>query len=370
MGGLHEKLDVIMKKLDRLEIMETNIQRIDRAVTDTNRRVDTIERTAADFKSSVDFVSCKVDEFDTKCGDLDTMKRDLYNQKIAIENLNRKLSETEKERNELREKVIDLQCRSMKYNLVFTGLGGESRTEDAEATIRDFIYYELNLNPENIKFGNVHRFGKFKGRHPRPIVARFLHQKEMKLVKDNAYRLKGSNMGINEQYPASIEDKRRELYPVMKNLKRNPNNKVRLVRDKLFVNGQLYQGGNESSGQRTTEYVRDRYTHPQQSGNSSGRDRDRGRTDGVRRGAYAGSVRDRHDTYQQAESAMNDDRYYECTEGGQNVRDRHDTYPKQVESARNTERNCDGNEGRHSAGGSRAQNQGVHSDDHEDTVFF
>jgi hypothetical protein len=44
-----------------------------------------------------------------------------------------------------------------KYNLVFTGLGGESKTEDTEGKLRDFIFHELGIE-QNIAFVNVHRF--------------------------------------------------------------------------------------------------------------------------------------------------------------------------------------------------------------------
>jgi hypothetical protein len=47
---------------------------------------------------------------------------------------------------------------------------------------------------------------------------------------------------INEHYPAEMEERRRKLYPVMRRLKNDPNNKLKctLVRDKLFVGDQVY----------------------------------------------------------------------------------------------------------------------------------
>ena len=72
--------------------------------------------------------------------------------------------------------MVDLQRRSMKYNLVFTGLGGEERDEDTESKLKDFLNIELGIN-WNIEFGNVHRFGKFRKGKNRPIVVRFLYEK-------------------------------------------------------------------------------------------------------------------------------------------------------------------------------------------------
>ena len=48
--------------------------------------------------------------------------------------------------------------------------------------------------------------------------------------------LKGKRFGVNEQYPKEIEEVRKTLYGEMKCAKRNPQNRVKLVRDKLFVN--------------------------------------------------------------------------------------------------------------------------------------
>lgn len=43
---------------------------------------------------------------------------------------------------------------------------------------------------------------------------------------------------VKEQFPAEMEEKRKILYGEAKRARQNANNKVRLVRDKLYVNGQ------------------------------------------------------------------------------------------------------------------------------------
>ena len=52
--------------------------------------------------------------------------------------------------------------------------------------------------------------------------------------------LRGKRFGVNDQFPKEIETKRKVLYGVMKKAKRDPNNKVRLVRDKFFINNVQY----------------------------------------------------------------------------------------------------------------------------------
>ena len=93
----------------------------------------------------------------------------------------------------------------------------------------------------NIEFGNVHRFGKFKKGKNRPIVARFLYENDRVAARDNAFKLKGTEFGIHEQFPQVIEERRKTLYPVMKAY-RNRGHRTKLVRDKLYIDGKLYDG--------------------------------------------------------------------------------------------------------------------------------
>jgi hypothetical protein len=58
----------------------------------------------------------------------------------------------------LKSTVLDLQCRSMKNNLIFTGLH-EVSNEYTEDLLRDVLYSELGIDYK-IEFGNVHCFGR------------------------------------------------------------------------------------------------------------------------------------------------------------------------------------------------------------------
>ena len=56
------------------------------------------------------------------------------------------------------------------------------------------------------------------------------------MVLQNAYKLKGSSFGISEQYPAEINNRRKNLYPIMREAKQQRRHVV-LVRDRLFIDG-------------------------------------------------------------------------------------------------------------------------------------
>jgi predicted N-formylglutamate amidohydrolase len=119
---------------------------------------------------------------------------------------------------------------------VFTNLA-EQPTEDVELKLRTFIFEKLGIE-HKIEIGNVHLFGKRYNDRPRPIVARFVYHKDLRMVLDQATWLKNTPFGIHEQFPKPIEDKRRKLYHVLKDAKRQGKHAV-LVRDKLFVNGSI-----------------------------------------------------------------------------------------------------------------------------------
>ncbi|CAG2223086.1 unnamed protein product [Mytilus edulis] len=56
----------------------------------------------------------------------------------------------------------------------------------------------------------------------------------------NAYRLHNTRYGIKQQFPKEIEDRRKKLYPIMKEAKYNRRN-VKLVRDRLYIDNELYE---------------------------------------------------------------------------------------------------------------------------------
>jgi hypothetical protein len=71
------------------------------------------------------------------------------------------IKKIETENVKMKEKLVDMQCRTMKYNLIFTGLD-EQADENCENKLRHFIYqdriqfsspflylwWELFINPE------------------------------------------------------------------------------------------------------------------------------------------------------------------------------------------------------------------------------
>ena len=83
---------------------------------------------------------------------------------------------------------------------------------------------KLDLDPHTIGIERVHRVGKpstatddIHGRQrPRPLMVKFLRIKTRDTILSKSKMLKGSNIFINEDYPDSVRQKRKELLPKMK----------------------------------------------------------------------------------------------------------------------------------------------------------
>ena len=164
----------------------------------------------------------------------------------AYETVKSKHDEYDERLNQNADKLTDIQWRSMRENLIFTGIDEETelcdvKNENCERKIHDFVR-RLGLQNE-LSFDRVHRIGKYNPEqsYPRPIVAKFHNFKDREKVRQAAPTfLKGTKYGVREQFPTEMENTRKLLYPVMKKAKGVEGNKVRLVRDKLFINDIQY----------------------------------------------------------------------------------------------------------------------------------
>ncbi|CAG2236423.1 unnamed protein product [Mytilus edulis] len=138
--------------------------------------------------------------------------------------------------------VDELQWRSMTNNIVISGIKQEPN-EDTENIVRDFIRKNLGIG-ENVNFVSVHRFGKQRQNIQR-IMTKFVSLKDKQLVMRNCHKLKGTHISVREQFPVKIEKKRKKLYPILKQAKKD-RKKAILIRDKLFIEGELYEPSDDS----------------------------------------------------------------------------------------------------------------------------
>ncbi|XP_048759528.2 uncharacterized protein LOC125669122 [Ostrea edulis] len=123
-------------------------------------------------------------------------------QKITEDRVTAELRTVREENDKLQNSVIDLKARSMRDNLVFSGIP-EDKSEDTEEVLQEFLQRKCKLDYE-IQFERVHRMGRWNefNEHPRKIVAKFTYYKDREFIRTRAaQKLRGSRVWVNEQFP-------------------------------------------------------------------------------------------------------------------------------------------------------------------------
>ncbi|KAJ8318835.1 hypothetical protein KUTeg_003926 [Tegillarca granosa] len=112
------------------------------------------------------------------------------------------------ENGELRDKLSNIQARTMRHNLIFTEIPEVYREEEnTENIVKTVIRDKVQIG-DQIDFENVHRFKRRFGNRPRKIVAQFHRFKQRELVRKNARNLAGT--GIKKDTISFIPDNRFE----------------------------------------------------------------------------------------------------------------------------------------------------------------
>lgn len=238
-----------LNKLDKLDEIESNVKVINSKMTEFEERLSNTETLVTDLQKSVEFVSSQYDVVTNVAGKLTRVEESLSAVKSENVVLKETLMEMKKINAELKD-LLDTKARGMRENLIFTNIEEKYQTrdgrtfEDTESVLNDFLQNELNTT--DVKFDRVHRIrqhphGNGDRRHgqfnrPPPIVAKFTFFKDKERVRKSAYLLRGKRYGINEQFPDEIEQRRRKLYPHLRQARRN-RQRAALVKDKLYVEG-------------------------------------------------------------------------------------------------------------------------------------
>ena len=129
-------------------------------------------------------------------------------------------------------------------NLKFSGIPEEQNesSTDTQRKIRECFNKNLGLaNSQKIEFQRCHRLGSRSAgnQKSRDIIVRFLRYQDRMDVWNCRSKLKGSQIFLQEDFPAEIEQRRRKLYPIYKEAKKTRNN-IFLVADKLIIDGMRY----------------------------------------------------------------------------------------------------------------------------------
>ncbi|XP_061165709.1 uncharacterized protein LOC133174626 [Saccostrea echinata] len=170
------KFDTDVKKIrNDFGQLETNVSALGNVF-------DSVKETADKNKKTVDYVKKNLDEY-------------TVTQKTLEEKLTSDVQALKEAKERLEESVTDLKARSMRDNLVFSGIP-EDQDEDTEAVIQNLMRRRFRLDYD-IPFERVHRMGRANefSEWPRNIVAKFTYYKDREYIRQNAARrLHGTNV--------------------------------------------------------------------------------------------------------------------------------------------------------------------------------
>lgn len=203
------QLAEIMKQLSKLDLLEK------------------LHKDVGDLKQSIEFCHQSVDEVKKENEGLRNCVRTLIHEMTALKESRKSESE----------RVLEMEWRSMRDNLLFHGIQ-EEEEEDTEVVVEKFIKEEMQVNTDGIQFARVHRLGPKKAGKSRPIVAKFERFKEREAVRFSAKNLAGKKYGVSEQLPKEWTEKRKSLMPKLREAKAL-GQKAKFVKDKLIVSGQI-----------------------------------------------------------------------------------------------------------------------------------
>ena len=185
----------------------------------------------ADFENSRMSDSEKLNYLCSKMAAVESLSAKMHNMDIKlndacghIDQLSKHISTLEDEAKARDIRLIDLEARSRRNNLIFTNIpecNGETN-ELCEATLIDFLknYMKLGQVVDTFVFQRVHRLGMRRmgvapngdAWKPRSIIAGFRDFKAKEFVLRQSNKLKGSIHAIQQDFPAEIRSARGKLW--------------------------------------------------------------------------------------------------------------------------------------------------------------
>ena len=243
---LTENMKLMSKELGKLGNIEKTLSGIKLSVSNLENKVEAMESKLVNCEKSCSFLS---KEYDTQKKDLSAAKTNISTLQKRCTELESKCQDYENKSSKMHSKLLDLESRNMRENLVFHGIP-ENVSENCEEIVKQFCHEKLAMLESEVKdivLDRVHRIGRIEKLKPnaiRPIVAKFHRYSDREKVRQLGFELKdalkGENKAVRPQLPSEVLENRKPLYSVMEKAKAK-GSKVKFVLDKLYINGKEYK---------------------------------------------------------------------------------------------------------------------------------
>ncbi|CAN8015811.1 unnamed protein product [Ixodes persulcatus] len=189
------------------------------------------------------------EEMARKIAKLEAALTDLQVSNKQITQLQETVSQLEETIRLQHEKLIDLEDRGRRNNLIVFGIPeAQNETDDEVKTkvVTDLFLNKLGVTIKTLE--RIHRLGKRKEGITRPIILKLFDYNEKVEVFRNCKKLKGTKISISNDYSQDTLVKRKNLW-ASTSAERANNSRVRLIHDKIQVNGDTFYWS-ESEGHR------------------------------------------------------------------------------------------------------------------------
>ena len=191
---LLEDMEYVKEKLKGMDKIEKTVNMINAKVSDLETKMKDMDTRLITNEKACEFVAKEHEQSKTE---MKAAKGDMKNIKQTCEKL-------EREANSMKEKMVDLESRSMRENLMFYGIAEQGKDEDCEQLVKNVCKESLKIaTADSLLFDRAHRVGTKSGSKVRPIVVKFHYYHERELVRKRSFdygeALKGQNLGIGRR---------------------------------------------------------------------------------------------------------------------------------------------------------------------------
>jgi len=153
---LGKKVEEIISKLTVLDTLGEKLNKFESTMSKVLANVERVTKRVQDVKKSVEFINS---QFETNKSDVTSLKTDISQIKSQNDHVHESMFHLQKDLDHLYERHIDLQTRSMRENLIFTGIPLPTQNdEDTEEILKTFMTEKIKMNPA-MEFHRAHRFG-------------------------------------------------------------------------------------------------------------------------------------------------------------------------------------------------------------------
>ena len=232
---------------------------IDKKLDHFVNRLTTLEKEHQQLNVTVSHIEDSVSYLSTE---YDQLKRQVNRNQKEMQEMAKDIQSYSQVVKNTKTMADDLQSRQMRSNLIFHNVQ-TTPNENPELIIKDIFKSKLQIN-EPIHMDRVHRIGnKSNETHdkPRPIVVKFTNYKQHEMVRLSSNKLKGTKIGIQEQFGKAVQEKRRILHQKMMRA-REEEKFSKLVFDSLLIENERFRVNSDGNIVKDTSYYPPQETVP------------------------------------------------------------------------------------------------------------